>query len=383
LKTGGSLVIDHATEFYAGKQDDVRIYNRGLTATEVTALYSSYGAGINTAKGEQGLVGWWPLDGNARDYSPYAHNGTVNGATLTTDREGKANSAYSFNGTSNYISIPDFDLSTYITESAWVYPTASSQTTKILGKHSGGSDVQGTLGTNTGYAWFEINTGGVYRSVMAPSPLAVNSWSLITATYDGTNAKLYVNGALVTTIAATGAIANNNLSWGIASIQGGGFSAGFAGSVDDVRIYNRALAASEVSAIYNSYNSQVGISNLQKGLVMNWPLNGNARDMTPQTFNGTISGGATLTTDRKGRANSAYQFDGSSGCINRSTSTTLAITGPVSVSVWMYPTFAGGTQSVLRAGLVTDQDYSIIYDGANQRAYFAWYDGTFKSVNGQ
>ena len=52
-----------------------------------------------------GLVGWWPFNGNANDESGNGNNGTVNGSTLTTDRFGNSNSSYNFNGTSNYIRI--------------------------------------------------------------------------------------------------------------------------------------------------------------------------------------------------------------------------------------------------------------------------------------
>ena len=50
-----------------------------------------------------GLVGWWPFNGNANDESGNGNNGTVNGATLTTDRFGNANKAYSFDGNLNKI----------------------------------------------------------------------------------------------------------------------------------------------------------------------------------------------------------------------------------------------------------------------------------------
>jgi hypothetical protein len=53
-----------------------------------------------------GLVGYWPFNGNANDESGNGNNGTVNGATLTTDRNGNGNSAYYFNGGGNYITIP-------------------------------------------------------------------------------------------------------------------------------------------------------------------------------------------------------------------------------------------------------------------------------------
>ena len=52
---------------------------------------------------ERGLVGWWKFDGDATDSSGNGNDGTVNGATLTTDRHGQANSAYSFDGVDDYI----------------------------------------------------------------------------------------------------------------------------------------------------------------------------------------------------------------------------------------------------------------------------------------
>ena len=52
-----------------------------------------------------GLVGYWPFNGNANDESGNGNNGTVSGATLTNDRNGIANKAYSFNGISDYITI--------------------------------------------------------------------------------------------------------------------------------------------------------------------------------------------------------------------------------------------------------------------------------------
>lgn len=52
-----------------------------------------------------GLVGWWPFTGNANDMSGNGNNGIVNGATLTTDRNGNNNSAYSFNGVNQFIQV--------------------------------------------------------------------------------------------------------------------------------------------------------------------------------------------------------------------------------------------------------------------------------------
>lgn len=52
---------------------------------------------------QKGLVGWWKFDGNAKDSTPNSNHGTVTGATLTTDRKGQTNKAYSFNGSTDYV----------------------------------------------------------------------------------------------------------------------------------------------------------------------------------------------------------------------------------------------------------------------------------------
>jgi len=73
----------------------------------------------NGSELERGLVGWWKFDGDATDSSGNGYDGTVNGATLTADRHGQANEAYSFDGTDDYISMT---IGTYdeVTFSAWL-----------------------------------------------------------------------------------------------------------------------------------------------------------------------------------------------------------------------------------------------------------------------
>jgi len=67
-----------------------------------------------------GLIGWWPFNGNANDESINNNDGTVNGATLSTDRSGVSNSAYYFNGVSNKISLPNLGNLTEFSYSIWV-----------------------------------------------------------------------------------------------------------------------------------------------------------------------------------------------------------------------------------------------------------------------
>src|SRR5207302_11480063 len=75
---------------------------------------------------DTGLIAWYPFTGNANDASPNGNNGAVVGAQLTNDRNGTANQAYSFNGTSDYINVgqnvkPVFPL----TITAWIYATST------------------------------------------------------------------------------------------------------------------------------------------------------------------------------------------------------------------------------------------------------------------
>jgi hypothetical protein len=83
-----------------------------------------------------GLVGYWPFSGSANDLSSNANNGTNNGATLTTDRFGNPNSAYSFNGTSNYIEIPHSSSLNFGTQnftiSVWAKPSQFQSNSQFI-----------------------------------------------------------------------------------------------------------------------------------------------------------------------------------------------------------------------------------------------------------
>lgn len=88
-----------------------------------------------------GLVGWWPFNGNANDESVNANSGTVNGATLTTDRFGNGNSAYYFNG-GNWIEISSNGLNGIYNNdsrsiSFWAYIEDTSSTQRNLISYGG------------------------------------------------------------------------------------------------------------------------------------------------------------------------------------------------------------------------------------------------------
>ena len=93
-----------------------------------TLVISLLSATLFAQVSTSGLVGYWPFNGNANDASGNNLNGIVYGATLTADRFGNPNSAYSFNGSSNYIEIANnavLELTTY-TEALWFFAPVSN-----------------------------------------------------------------------------------------------------------------------------------------------------------------------------------------------------------------------------------------------------------------
>ena len=213
-----------------------------------------------------GLVAAYSFDAGsgttAADASGKGNTGTLANATWTTS--GKFGGALTFNGTSSQVNIPDntaLDLTNGMTLSAWVYSTdsAASWRTVIL-KEISGDLVYGLYGSSdTGLPQGMRVVGGGTKSASGTASLPLNTWTHLAATYDGTNLRMYVNGVLTGTVAATGSMANSSLPLRI----GGNAVWGeyFAGRIDEVRIFNRALPAAEVTTMMNT--PVAGASNVQ------------------------------------------------------------------------------------------------------------------------
>jgi hypothetical protein len=201
-----------------------------------------------------GLAAYYPFNGNANDASGNGINGTVNGATLIPDRFGIANSAYSFNGTNNYISfatVPTTNVDDW-TMTAWVQPASLPEfgiavsigyDDAVYGDgYSFGisGDPAGTSGSQLfalygGISWYEqgfnfTSTSQWYQVVILRSAGVLSS---------------YVNGVLIST--GIGITPRVPTAFRIGSNNGYNY---FNGSIDDVRIYNRALSSTEVAQLY-------------------------------------------------------------------------------------------------------------------------------------
>ncbi len=198
------------------------------------------------------LIAEYKLDGDATDTWGGHTTGTISGATPYSSC--MQNSCYSFNGTTNYIELPDSSdlrLTTGGTISAWIYPKSVTNNAKIIHK---GTDTYGTSGYNfrlddISRVIFNIN-GGTYLYATNNS-ITQNQWQLITVTFNSSGRKIYINGIDKTLSGGTETELPPNVA-GVVAIgnRAGGTDYPFNGYIDEVRIYNAVIPTSQIREQY-------------------------------------------------------------------------------------------------------------------------------------
>src|SRR5882724_1140104 len=212
-------------------------------------------AGNSSAIAQTGLVAAYDFAEGAgptvADSSGSNNTGTISGATWTP--AGRFGSALVFNGTSAVVTVPSaasLQLTTGMTLEAWVYPTATPTGWQaVVDKNVDGyylmaSSDQGNRPTVGGtFTAGNQNTVGL-------ATLAVNTWTHLAATFDGATVRLYVNGVQVASQVQTTLLTptTKTLQIGADSYTG----ENFAGQIDEVRVYNRALSQAEIQTDMNT-----------------------------------------------------------------------------------------------------------------------------------
>ncbi len=247
--------------------DDIRIYNRALSATEAAQLYRAgtlqVGTSLPGTLDTTNLVLWHTFDGQklnnttSTDSSTRGNDGSLGGSSgLQVNPQpvrGKIGQALRFDGTDDTVGVNDsssLELDDYITASAWVYPTNSLNSYRmIIVKRGACSTVNYEFYTFNGELRFFLGN----NEYLTGYTLALNTWQYVAVTFDDTtnSLKFYVNGAEVNSQNATDAMTANSEYILIGGVSGL-CNAFWQGSIDDVRIYNRVLSATEVRQIYDS-----------------------------------------------------------------------------------------------------------------------------------
>ena len=302
---------------------------------------------------KDGLVGYWPFNGNANDESGNGNNGTVNGATLTADRNGVANSAYDFSGVNDNIEIPTtnekFNNQQY-TISLWF--KSNSNFSSVYG----GTDVnpafisrcsdQSNIYDN--FVIFEINGGinfnsgksaQVAASYISDKNIFNSNWQNIIYSISNDSCRTYLNGIKVYSQVINGTLdflnvpirlgRSKNLYW-----------KDFEGAIDDLGYWNRSLTSEEAKSLFEGCIHDKDISNSFSSILLS---TGTHIELIATPNGGSFSGSSienNLFIPSKAKIGSnkvKYNFKNSQGCAD-STVFTMVIADTVGTTCTKYDT---------------------------------------------
>ncbi len=342
-----------STGYFQGAIDDVRVYNRALSADEIKQMYNSGISKFASSKPINatttcfyslscGLIGYWTFDGgdisNGRVLDKSGginHANLINISTTTFYTAGKIGQGFNFDGVDDKVSIDQFNsalsIGSTFTISAWFksksFSTANDRPT-ILGSSVSTSDRTYLQVSSTGEPIVATWNGSSMTSKSGNS-VKLDTWHHIVMTNNGTT----INGYIDNTLMSGNTLANTSFSNGKTNIGAGPAFGFFPGVIDDVRIYNRVLSSSEITALFNSGNSKFATSpnvistqscfaGLNCGLVGYWTFdgkdmnNGLVVDKSDNKKNGNLINISTTTFYTSGKIGQALNFDGVDDYIN-------------------------------------------------------------------
>ena len=231
-----------------------------FVAIITVALFGMGCASVNITKEQlqSGLVAYYPFSDNAMDGSGNGNHGEVNGGGFGEDRHGNKDSAYHVSGGNNEtIQLPDETLGgkEQISVFTWVYVESAWGTPRIIGGRHKANDAwnvwialsRGQEVSDEGSLFLEVHTTKGENPLINPSKTIVKNgaWYFIGLTYNGIQMIEYNNAVAGATLSASGDVSP------MVNIRVGNEHDGaFKGYIDDLRIYNRALSAGEVKALY-------------------------------------------------------------------------------------------------------------------------------------
>jgi uncharacterized protein (TIGR02145 family) len=285
----GAGIYSHTLEMLEGygyKQKGIYTVFWGRDTYEGLDFTNVYAIGLNTYNGrvfsnldihcgasvrclkdspavpEEDLVAWYPFTGNANDSSGKDHHGTVHGSTLTTDRFGKENQAYYFDG-SSYIDVPDhpdfdFDPSTSFSIACWIkLANRESEYVTVVQKGiQNATQYRISIGSGSDPGViFAISKENSEAALYRPVPLTINddAWHFVVALInrEEKSMKLYQDGDLSTEFTVDAAGDFDLSSEATFKMGTGDYIYFFRGYMDDVRVYRRAINATEVKELYH------------------------------------------------------------------------------------------------------------------------------------
>lgn len=408
-----------AGDFFKGKIDEVRVYNRALSGKEVSQLYVSGQTIVanspNKVVDQGGLIGYWPFDGKTMigatttDISGNNNNGTlINTTRPAVVKLGKIGQAINFNGatTSSYVRVPFGPTldSPAISISFWfkanATPTANDT---IVSRDFDGNgiaysfDLRGGPWNPTFCTYYTV--GNLVICVSATGPpnfgnFEVGKWYHVVGTFDGSKSyRIYVNGAYnqINEEPTPLFVASSNPGLTIgAFLNQGNPERYFNGSVDDLRIYNRALTDTEVQQLYKSgtaigsYSapSSSGVGSAS-GLIGHYTFDGKhifgttTTDISGNANTGNMVNMTAQSAATIGKIGQGLKFDG----VNDVITTTNSYVNPTqyTIATWFKTSYAPGGKIIgfgnTQTGTQANRDRHL-YISSDSRLFFGQFNGT-------
>lgn len=345
-----------------GAVDDVRVYNRALTLSEVVDLY--------------GLVGHWKLietsGSSAADSSGKGNNGTyTNSPTLAQagPYPGAGQYAPSYDGTNDYVNGPaatTFDFADGFSVAGWVNLDANIDSAAMLQNGATTNNCELAF-SSTGQIRVSGRSSGGLQTLTSTATLPLRRWKHVVGSYNGSTFKIYVDGVLVSSSSNSFTVStpSGNLTLG-ASLEG--TDQFLDGRLHDVRLYNRALADEEAAELY--------------GLVGDWELDETsgtvANDASALGNDGAYTNSPTLGQQGPypGVGQYAVQCDGTNDHVALG-SIAVNMSKGFAIAAWVKPTGIATNQRILDIGRGTAQD-NIVFgrSGTSADLRVALYDGS-------
>jgi hypothetical protein len=237
VKQGIYEIISTKSSYQPDTVRGLQVNNNATTNCEISLKFQDP---------KNGLVAFYRFSGDANDESGHGIHGTVTGGPIAgSDRFGKQGQAFSFDGINDYVDVPDsryLDVTSGLSVCAWIKPNDFPSDVNILNKWSddGAGDRGFVLGMHGTSVYFAvIDNANVFDTGQMP----INtSWHFLVGTWDGLYLRIFLDGEQVFAHVTVGGFTNQRTNLTIGN--------GFFGSIDDVRIYDRALSANQIRSLY-------------------------------------------------------------------------------------------------------------------------------------
>lgn len=218
-------------------------------------------------------IAYYPMDGDVKDYSGNNHNATANGVKLVADERGQPNKAYHFTSGSNIIDVPNetsLNFQNQITLSCWLKLDAVPAESYVLSHGSFQERWKISVIPNLKIRW-TVKTDLSTIDLDSSLPLQFNQFYHITAVYTGYSMELYINGVLDSFLPNTGLIhlATSDVTFGRETPAIENYS--LFGTLDEVRIYDKALGPNEIIKLKTIWNDITAIEQNTKPDIIIFP----------------------------------------------------------------------------------------------------------------